>query len=101
MADRDPKEGQYVAILTRLQMADRLGMSLSGFDDWRQKGLIPPPIPNSNRWCWPSVEARLADLTMENKGGNHETVRVSDFERARAVAQRRKSHSAKRIGATI
>ena len=46
--------------LTKQEAAIYCGCkTLSSFDQWRAKGIIPPPIPGTNRWDRKALDAAL------------------------------------------
>lgn len=48
-------------VLTRRQAAALCGISVTGFDSWVRKGIVPSAIPGTRRWSRVSLERRLAD----------------------------------------
>jgi hypothetical protein len=51
-------------LLSKKKAAAYCGLSLSGFDDWRRRGLLPGPIPGTNRW-----DVRLLDKALDKLSG--------------------------------
>jgi hypothetical protein len=46
--------------LNRRQAADYCGCgSLSAFDDWVRRGIVPGPIPGTRRWDRKAIDAAL------------------------------------------
>jgi hypothetical protein len=46
--------------LTKQEAADYCGCeTLSAFDRWRQRGIVPPAIPGTNRWDRKALDAAL------------------------------------------
>jgi hypothetical protein len=46
--------------LTKQEAADYCGCrTLAAFDDWRAKGIVPPPIPGTARWDKKALDAAL------------------------------------------
>jgi hypothetical protein len=46
--------------LNRRQAADYCGCgSLSSFDDWVRRGIVPGPIPGTRRWDRKAIDAAL------------------------------------------
>jgi hypothetical protein len=46
--------------ITRQQAADYCcGGSVSTFDDWQRRGIVPGPIPNTKRWDIKAIDAAL------------------------------------------
>lgn len=45
--------------LTREQAAEYCGVSPSGFSAWQRQGLVPGPIPGTNRWDRKALDAAL------------------------------------------
>ncbi|UZE51868.1 hypothetical protein ONR75_15650 [Rhodopseudomonas sp. P2A-2r] len=46
--------------LSKQQAADYCGCeSMSAFDTWRRKGIVPPAIPGTNRWDRKAIDAAL------------------------------------------
>lgn len=44
-------------ILTRAQAAAYCGLTISGFDVWVRKGIVPPPIAGTRRWDRNAIDA--------------------------------------------
>ena len=51
-------------LLSKKKAAAYCGLSLSGFDDWRRRGLLPDPIPGTNRW-----DIKLLDKALDKLSG--------------------------------
>lgn len=51
-------------LLSKKIAAAYCSLSPSGFDDWRRKGLLPDPIPGTNRW-----DIRLLDKALDKLSG--------------------------------
>jgi hypothetical protein len=46
--------------MTKQEAADYCGCeTLAAFDRWRQKGIVPPAIPGTNRWDRKALDAAL------------------------------------------
>ena len=46
--------------LTKQEAADYCGCrTLATFDQWRAKGIVPPPIPGTTRWDRKALDAAL------------------------------------------
>jgi hypothetical protein len=46
--------------LTKQEAAAYCGCrTLAAFDQWRAKGIVPPPIPGTNRWDRKALDAAL------------------------------------------
>lgn len=45
--------------LTREQAAEYCGLSPAGFSTWQKQGLVPGPIPGTNRWDRKALDAAL------------------------------------------
>lgn len=46
--------------LTKQEAADYCGCNtLAAFDQWRAKGIVPPPIPGTSRWDKKALDAAL------------------------------------------
>jgi hypothetical protein len=50
-------------LLPKKKAAAYCSLSPSGFDDWRRKGLLPDPIPGTNRWDIRALDAALDRLS--------------------------------------
>lgn len=46
--------------LTRAQAADLCHLSLTGFDSWVRRGIVPSPIPGTRRWSRVALERAIA-----------------------------------------
>lgn len=46
--------------LTRAQAAALCHLSLTGFDSWVRKGIVPSPIPGTRRWSRVALERAIA-----------------------------------------
>ena len=47
-------------VLTKQEAADYCGCrTLATFDQWRAKGIVPPPIPGTTRWDRKALDAAL------------------------------------------
>lgn len=46
-------------VLTRRQAAALFGLSVSGFDVWVRKGLVPGAIPGTRRWSRAGLERAI------------------------------------------
>jgi hypothetical protein len=51
-------------VVTKQQAAEYLGISEPGFDGWVKKGILPGPIPGTNRW-----DLRTIDRTLDEAAG--------------------------------
>lgn len=58
MPDHD--NDNFPLILTRPEAAAMCRVSVSGFDSWVRRGIIPGPIPGTRRWSRVAVERALA-----------------------------------------
>jgi hypothetical protein len=51
--------------LTKQEAAEYCGCNtLAAFDQWRAKGIVPPPIPGTNRW-----DRKALDLALDRASG--------------------------------
>lgn len=48
--------------LTREQAADLCGLTVTGFDSWVRRGVVPGPIKGTRRWSRASLERTLAGV---------------------------------------
>jgi len=46
-------------VLTRCEAAEMCRISVSTFDSWVRKGILPGPIPGTRRWSRVAIERRL------------------------------------------
>jgi hypothetical protein len=46
-------------VLSRAAAAAYCGCGLGSFSDWIQRGIIPGPIPGTNRWDRKAIDAAL------------------------------------------
>ncbi|WP_316196320.1 MULTISPECIES: hypothetical protein [unclassified Bradyrhizobium] len=57
--------------LTKQEAAEYCGCeTLAAFDGWRQKGIVPPAIPGTNRWDRKALDAaldRASGLVTDNR----------------------------------
>jgi len=71
--------------LTKQEAAEYCGCNtLAAFDQWRAKGIVPPPIPGTTRWDRKALDAaldRASGLVTSSKGQDRE---ISPFERWKA-----------------
>ncbi|KZK82974.1 hypothetical protein PsAD13_03176 [Pseudovibrio sp. Ad13] len=51
-------------LLSKQQAAEYCGLSVSGFDNWIEKGLAPPPLPGTQRW-----DKKAIDLHFDRMSG--------------------------------
>ncbi|QRM27903.1 hypothetical protein JO965_16775 [Microvirga sp. VF16] len=49
--------------VTRKMAAEHCCLSLRGFDQWVDKGLLPGPIPGTRRWDLKAIDLRLDELS--------------------------------------
>lgn len=47
-------------VLTRAQAAALCHLSLTGFDSWVRKGIVPSPIPGTRRWSRVALERAIS-----------------------------------------
>jgi hypothetical protein len=50
-------------LLTRIEAARYLSISVGAFDDWIRRGLVPRPIPSTRRWDRRAIDAALDALS--------------------------------------
>ena len=48
--------------ITKADAAAYLNISPDTFDDWRARGIVPPPIPGTHRWDRVAIDDRLDRL---------------------------------------
>jgi predicted DNA-binding transcriptional regulator AlpA len=58
-------------VLTRSQAAAMCGISVHTFDQWVQKGILPPAIRKTRRWSRVAVERALAAQAHAPPADNH------------------------------
>lgn len=51
--------------LTREQAAEACGLSVTGFDSWVRRGIVPGPIKGTHRWSRAALERALAGVKTE------------------------------------
>ncbi len=56
-------------IQTREGAAGELGLKPRTFDDWVQKGILPPPLNGTRRWDMKAIHNRLDKLSALNQHG--------------------------------
>jgi len=57
--------GLYPRLLSREQAAEYCGCdTLSAFDDWRRRGIVPEPMPGTSKW-----DRRLIDRWLDRRSG--------------------------------
>ncbi|MGN6487253.1 MAG: helix-turn-helix transcriptional regulator [Devosia sp.] len=47
-------------VLTRAEAAALCGLSVSGFDSWVRRGIVPGPIPGTKRWSRAALDRALS-----------------------------------------
>lgn len=71
--------------LTREQAAKYAGCAtLSAFDDWVRRGIVPGPIPGTHRW-----DKRAIDTALDRLSGLTPTLAPTPLEEWRAARARR------------
>ena len=67
--------------LTREDAAAYCGLTPDGFDDWVKRGVVPGPIPGTQRW-----DRKAIDLALDRASGLESSQESDDvFERWRAT----------------
>lgn len=62
--------------LTRKQAASMCGLSLSGFDSWVRRGIVPGPITGTRRWSRCALETVLSGAIVGTSANDN----ISPFE---------------------
>ncbi len=63
-------------IITRATAARYCSLTLSGFDDWVSRGLLPGPMPGTKRW-----DRKAIDLALDRLSGIQQDARSTAFDR--------------------
>jgi predicted DNA-binding transcriptional regulator AlpA len=70
-ADRNVANDNWPLVLTRSQAAAVIGISVSTFDGWVRKGILPAPIAGTRRWSRVTIEgARAMGRNVQSRGRN-------------------------------
>jgi hypothetical protein len=56
--------------MKREAAADYCDLSLSGFDDWVSRGLLPGPMPGTKRWDRKAIDLALDRLSKIEHSGS-------------------------------
>lgn len=77
-------------LISRSEAAQYCGLTTSGFSDWVKRGVLPTPIPGTNRWDRRAIDARLDRIsglqTQTNDGNDFDEMEAAIDAR---LAQRR------------
>ena len=68
-------------LLTKREAADRCAVTPSAFDQWKQKGIVPGPVPGTRRY-----DAKALDLALDKAMGlsSDEPSKFADWKTKRA-----------------
>jgi hypothetical protein len=84
MGDGCPMPDDFPLVLTRPEAAAMCRVSMSGFDSWVRRGIIPGPIPGTRRWSRIGIERALAG---EQPASGTEQSHFDQWKRERANAR--------------
>lgn len=73
--------------LTREQAAEYCGVSPSGFSAWQRQGLVPGPIPGTNRWDRKALDAALDKASGLREAGAQPEDAYTAWKRERDAAK--------------
>jgi predicted DNA-binding transcriptional regulator AlpA len=79
----EPANDNWPIVLTRPEAAAMCGISLSTFDNWVRKDILPGPICGTRRWSRVAIERALSDgLTGPSMSTEHSP--FAEWKRANA-----------------
>lgn len=81
----NPANDNYPPVLLRAEAAALCRVTVSGFDSWVRKGIVPPPITGTRRWSRDAILARLSG------GGADVDAELSPYEKQKAERNARKA----------
>lgn len=75
----------YPPILTRPQAAAMCNLTVSGFDVWVRRGIVPPAIAGTRRWSRDAILRQLSGVSIGVDAG------LDPYERQKAERNARKA----------
>jgi hypothetical protein len=61
----------YPMVLTRCEAASMCKISLSTFDNWVRRGVLPRPLPGTHRWSRFMIEQKLTGGSTDGASGSY------------------------------